>query len=253
MSLILKLFKIMDQMQPMRGSVVESHLIDANGWKKINIDIERTKSSVRKKLGDAEEVGRDSEDENIMIDDTDLSVSTIRLLASQTLKKWTVSSILKLLEDDDYVVRTLASRELHQRGGQDVFDEMVKFSSSPTGFVREIAAFVLGQLGTPNMPFKNESLPILLRLITDDQSEVRAAAAAAMGHICFSNMPEEVEESLYKAASDVDNDVRCCVASSLGNASRTDKTWAVLDVLLQDSDSQVREYAQLGKDILLSK
>ena len=185
-----------------------------------------------------------------MIDDVDVSSSTLRLLASQTLKAWSNDGAFKLLSDEDYVVRTLAARELHTRCGKEIFDKLVTLASSGSDFMREICAFALGQFGTPKMPYKNETIPVLLNLITDVSAEVRAASAAALGHICFDGMPREVENALYVAVSDADKDVRCCVASSLGNASKRQETIDALNKLLQDPEKEVQEYAELGKDIL---
>ncbi len=185
-----------------------------------------------------------------MIDDIDLSTSTLRLLASQALKSWDNQAVIKLLSDDDYIVRTLAARELQIRGDKDIYDYVVSLENSDDVYMREICAFVLGQLGTPQMPFKVSSIPILEKLITDSNPEVRAASAAAFGHICFDGMPSEVENALCNAASDNSSDVRCCVAASLGSASDKKKAQAILAKLLQDPNSQVREYAELGLDIL---
>ncbi|MFV0477511.1 MAG: HEAT repeat domain-containing protein [Parahaliea sp.] len=185
-----------------------------------------------------------------MIDDVDLSSSTLRLLASEALKTWSNVAVLKLLSEEDHIVRTLAARELQMRGDKDIFNHVVGFVDSDIIFLREICAFTLGQLGTPDMPFKSSSLPLLEVLVTDRDSEVRAAAAASLGHICFDDMPSSVEKLLYHAASDESSDVRCCVAASLGRASDKKEAQFVLSKLLQDPNPQVQHYAELGLEIL---
>lgn len=187
-----------------------------------------------------------------MIDDIDVSESTIRLLASQTLKAWPANSLLKLLEDEDYVVRTLAARELHARQDSEIFDAMFEFSKSGVVSKREICAFVLGQLGLPKMPFKEISLPILASLLADEQPEVRAAAAAGIGHLCYCGMPNNIVEALLNAAEDTNSDVRCTVAYSLGNAIKYKGAELKLMNLLNDPVNEVGEYAQLGLDMLRS-
>jgi len=184
-----------------------------------------------------------------MIDDVDISSSVLRLLASQALKGWNDDAVFKLLSDDDYILRTLVARELHVRGNKEIYDKVTNFEKSPREDMREICAFTLGQLGTPKMPYKNETIPILLNLIRDSSADVRAASAAACGHSCFENMPSEVEDALLRAVADEDKGVRCCVAYALGNASSKIGVIEAFNKLLQDSDSQVREYAELGKDI----
>lgn len=188
-----------------------------------------------------------------MIDPIDSSESTIRLLASEALKLWPLDAVYNLLFDDDYVVRTLAARQLQLRGDKDIFEKMVALSFSPIPFHRVLSAFVLGQLGTPAMPFKNYSIPTLLRLISDDNQEVRAFAADALGHLCYAGMPAEAEQILYGAASDHSPIVRGAAAVALGNASNHEQALSVLDMLIQDPVKEVREYAELGKEILLNK
>lgn len=188
-----------------------------------------------------------------MIDDKDLSESTLRLLASQALKKWPDKAVINILTDDDYVVRTLAARELHMRRDNEIFAKIVELSHSEKPEVREICAFVLGQLGTPDMPFKEQAVPDLLRLLTDNNVDVRAASAAAIGHAFVSGMPNSVEKALYDAANDSESLVRCCVASALGSAENITEARKVLNILAKDADQKVREYASLGQDILRTK
>lgn len=187
-----------------------------------------------------------------MIDNPDHSTETLKLLASQALKAWNTDAVLSLLSDSDYIVRTMAARELQVRGDKKIFDHVIGFESSKTDHMREICAFILGQLGTPKNPFKKESIPILLKLFADANAEVRVAAAVSLGKICFDGMPLEVENALYRAVSDEDADVRCGVGSSLGYASNRQETLDALDKLFQDSNKEVREYAELGKEILNS-
>jgi hypothetical protein len=47
-----------------------------------------------------------------MIDKKDSSSSTLRLLAGEALKNWNTKAVLKLLSDEDYIVRTAAAREV---------------------------------------------------------------------------------------------------------------------------------------------
>ncbi len=185
-----------------------------------------------------------------MIDDIDSSESTLRLLASESLKKWSLKGVLKLLTDDDYIVRTLAARELQIRGDHEIYDYVVDLVKDDKDYIREIAAFVLGQLATPKMPFKDNSVPLLLNLITDESYEVRATTAASLGHLCFEKMPEDVEVALLKASNDCNSDVRACTGYALGNSTGSEEVIQTLRNLLKDESKEVRDYAELGLDIL---
>jgi HEAT repeat protein len=188
-----------------------------------------------------------------MIDPVDSSSSTLRLLASRELARWPLEAIYNLLFDEDEAVRTMAARQLHLRGDENIFDQVAALVSATDVRSRALCAFVLGQLGTPHAPFKEASIPILLQLIGDEQAEVRAWAADAMGRLCHGGMPREVEQALARAACDQDPAVRGAVAIALGNASSREWALSLLETLLQDVDPEVREDAELGRDILVER
>ena len=56
------------------------------------------------------------------------------------------------LSEQDAIVRTAAARELQMRGGRDIFEKVQHLSGNENPETREIAAFILGQIGTPKMP-----------------------------------------------------------------------------------------------------
>ena len=187
-----------------------------------------------------------------MIDKEDSSSSTLRLLAGEALKIWTTKAVLKLLSDEDYIVRTAAARELHMRNDEEIFSYLEKMASSQKGYEREISAYTLGQLATPKRIYRESSLPILLGLIKDQDSDVRSAATAAFGHLYFRDMPSSVEHSLIALLDDESIDVRCCVAMSLGSALNVELAKQALAQLYKDKSSKVRGHAKLGLDILNS-
>lgn len=125
-----------------------------------------------------------------MIDNTDIASSTIKLLAFEAIKRWNTDSIIRLLSDKDYIVRTMAARELQKRGDLHIFTEVIKLTESNVIYEREISAFILGQLGTPNAPFKDETIPVLNRLSLDISEEVSVSAICGIGHLCFLECPK---------------------------------------------------------------
>lgn len=187
-----------------------------------------------------------------MIDNIDSSSSLLRLLASQALKFWKNEGVIKLLTEDDVIVRTAAARELHLRKEKMIYENVLHLCKDDRAYVREIAAFTLGQLGTPFYPFKTESFPILCELLNDSNYEVRATSASALGHLSYDGMPVEVESSLLLASKDSIADVRACVAYALGNATPSTIVKNVLDKLATDNNELVRSYAELGIELLNS-
>lgn len=185
-----------------------------------------------------------------MIDDIDASSSTLRMLLSQALKTWKIEALHNLLSDDDHVVRTAVARELHMRGEEKTFQKSKELANDKKKYLREIAAFTLGQLGTPDYPYREQSIPILMILLKDRSAEVRAAAVAGLGHLCYENMPQDVEESIILLSNDKNTVVRECTAYALGNSSGDAQSIRTLDKLLNDNDEGVRSYAKLGMEII---
>ncbi len=188
-----------------------------------------------------------------MIDDADYSNSTIRLLVFQALKHWGSKPLFSLLFDEDYIVRSAAARELQTRGEQETFHNLKDQLTDSRGYVREIFAFILGQLGTPERPFKQESIPLLMNMLDDDDDEVRAASVCALGHLFSHDMPEDVEVRLSSMVDDSAEDVRGCLAFALGNSSGSRNTVDVLNQLVQDDNKEVRSWAETGLKLLKNK
>jgi hypothetical protein len=184
-----------------------------------------------------------------MIDD---SMSTTAMLVQQALCQWPVDGLLRLLRENDVIVRTAAARELQLRGGEEVFKEMQKFVESKSSRNREIGAFILGQLGTPVLPYAEKSLSILSCLLSDTDSEVRATAASACGHLLVNIcMPVGIEEMLLRLCFDSNEDVKACAAYALGMSSGSEGVRSVLMKLIKDNkDSDVSGYAELGLELL---
>jgi HEAT repeat protein len=188
-----------------------------------------------------------------MIDDPDYSKSTIRLLVFQALKQWDTEALFSLLFDEDYIIRSAVARELQTRGEEKIFRKLKKNVKDPRSYVREICAFTMGQLGTPDMPYKKESVPLLRNMLTDNNAEVRAAAACAFGHLCSDDMSQEIESQLILMADDKNEEVRKCAAFALGSSSGSKHVIAALYRLQNDHCKEVQSWAETGLEILNDK
>ena len=188
-----------------------------------------------------------------MIDNPDHSTSTIRLLVFQALKSWKTNALFSLLSDEDYIVRSAAARELQTRGEEETFLKLKTLVGDQIAYVREITAFTLGQLGTPEYPFKEQSILLLEEFLSDDDSEVRAAAVAAFGHLCSDGMPKEVEKQLVVMVDDQSEEVRECLAFALSSSSGSETVVATLTRLQNDTSEGVRAWADTGFELLEDK
>lgn len=185
------------------------------------------------------------------MEDVDLAKSTLHLLAFQTIQSLQVERLLPLLSDGDSVVRALAAQQLQLKGDDLVFKEIAKLTRSPVDYTRESVAFIMGQLGTPERPYKNKALPYLLDMINDKSDIVRSAAVSALGHLYVDErMPNEVSDLVVCLATDSSSQVRSCVAFALGHSLRSSVVVDALNKLKKDPNEDVRSYAELGFELL---
>jgi len=182
-----------------------------------------------------------------MIDEKDASDSTLRLILWQALGNYPTERLLELLCDPDAIVRTAAAKQLHLRPSQIVFERAVTLISSSKSYLREIAAFLLGQLGTPKMTYKGDSVLILTKVVREDRSgAVRSTAVAALGHLSAS----EATDTLLKAAQDRSEKVRLSVAFALGRVSASEEVVRTLKKLARDRNAEVRDWARLSIGVI---
>lgn len=184
-----------------------------------------------------------------MIDSGDLSRSTVRLLIFQALKAYPLGALHALIDDEDCLVRSAVARELQMRGEKATFEFVAALVGDVRDFVREICAFTLGQLGSPSYPYRKEVIPILVRLAGDESADVRAAAISGLGHMAAN----DAIETLVNAANDVSALVRASAAGALGSVAATPEVMMAIRTLLRDEDIDVREWAELGLELLLGR
>ena len=186
-----------------------------------------------------------------MIDDKDLSESTLRFILWETLKNYPTNQLLSLIEDEDPIVRTSAAKQLHFRPDDKVFEKAVNLVFSNKDYEREIAAFLLGQLGTPDHPYKIKSFPYLIKLMNDELSEVRASAVAAIGQLGTGTLIDDnnILDHIIKLTKDKCSDVRFCCAFALSSFKK-DNARKALNYLTSDRSKIVRDWAKTSLKII---
>lgn len=160
-----------------------------------------------------------------------------------------LGQLLSELTSSSLVRCFTAAKELHCRGGEETFRKALELCNSQIDIHREVGAFLLGQLGTPKFPFAEMSIPILLSRIEKDSSpDVRAAAAAGIGHLS-AKVGSSGLSGLALAAKDISPKVRACAAFSLGRITDA----VAIELLLKlthDKDDEVRSWAAFGLSAL---
>lgn len=179
-----------------------------------------------------------------MIDTFDASDDRLRLAVARAVHEYGEDELFDCIADPDPIIRTTAARALHVHGSRAVFDRVLPLTRHPRHDMREVAVFVLAQLGTPKRPYADQTFPALLPLLNDPYWEVRRAAAQAVG--CLSwvvPIPADIRDRLLALATDEAADVRTAVAAALGSVDDP-RTTACLLRLADDDDPVVRDDAE---------
>lgn len=184
----------------------------------------------------------------IIDDDTTLSI-----FASRYLDTVSTSELIEWIDDPDPKVRTLVARKLQCKGTNEVFEFAKQWTISTIDYQRELAAFILGQLGClfddeKKYPFKSETKPILMNLINDENHEVRAAVIAGFGHL-YNELDNDIEKAILSHANDKNEEVRIAIALTLGSSSGNQKVREVYSQYLEENN-EVSEWAEVGLEIL---
>lgn len=133
-------------------------------------------------------------------------------------------------------------RELHIRGNDVIFEEAGNYCHSKQITERTMGADVLAQLGSPDRPYSEKALGILLTCLSHETNyTVLNSLLVAIGHQNNSHRVKDVE-LISSFANHLSEEVRLGVTSAL--ARREDKTSiATLIRLTNDESVMVRDWA----------
>lgn len=137
-------------------------------------------------------------------------------------------------------------RELHQTTDRDAFEAVVAAAESDDRARRLVGLNALGQIGyQADRPYLEETLPVLLDAVGEQDAEAVAAAVAALGDVADPRGLPAVLQHVGHA----DDAVRFSVALALRALTDSDEpaadVTAALIALTRDPDPDVRELATL--------
>src|SRR5689334_8186219 len=89
----------------------------------------------------------------------------VRHLVWLGLKSYNVTALLSYLDDHEHFVRFMAADELRRRPSRKVYNHAAMLLRSEQLRNRELAAYILSQLGAPRRPYKKQSTRVLLRAL----------------------------------------------------------------------------------------
>ena len=161
-------------------------------------------------------------------------------------KVWKVPTLirraLRSTSDESYWA---CVRELHLRGTSEVFSESVRLCALKEVKAKVLGIDVLAQLGSPERPFRKESLALLHTILaTDRRATVLHSALVAIGHL---QKPEDSTgvRRIASLASNSDEHVRIGAVMALTGRTSPNAI-ATMIRLSGDSSSDVRNWATFG-------
>ncbi|MBE9555965.1 MAG: HEAT repeat domain-containing protein [Proteobacteria bacterium] len=154
--------------------------------------------------------------------------------------------LLDLLCDEDEVNSHAAATALQRRGERVAFERGIELTRDDREYVRDNATFLLGQLGyNDSYPYRDETAPVLEAMLNNDPSdEVRAGAAAALGHLSAAS----TLDSLVRAVEDADEDVRYSAAFALVGMV-TPEILPVIEKIRKDPDGDFADWGEIAMEI----
>ena len=185
-----------------------------------------------------------------MLDFKDATFDSLRLAVARALARYFDDEIRECAKDPSPIIRTAAAREMHIRGGRENFDFAVLLCGHDRFEMREVGAFILGQLGTPGCPFANESFGILEALLGDKYFEVQGAAVRSLGSLASLGHypPDYINPTIFELSDSQYAYVRAAVAYRLGMI-RSDDADKFLEVLVLDGDKNVLDTAEFSMQL----
>ena len=174
------------------------------------------------------------------------------MLVGQALRIYETAALYPFLGDHDPIVRTAAARELQMRGERSTLVYCRSLIQSRLAADREIAAFILGQLGTPKLLFKKQSVSYLGDAI---KAEHNKSALATM-ILSVGRLGTWKDYSIFGGlARDESPTVRGAVALAIGFTGarliqRPSRPLQVLKKLGNDRSRSVRNDVSLALELL---
>jgi HEAT repeat protein len=155
----------------------------------------------------------------------------------------TLSEIISLaLREEDDEIRWRYVQTLHIRGGQEIFETALILCKSQNPLDATLGADILGQLGTPDFPFHESSVPVLLEIFDNHEEEnPLQAATMALGR----TQDSRAVKKLLELKNHESAEIRFAVVHGLLTIEDEESVKALIE-LSMDEDEDVRNWATFG-------
>lgn len=159
-------------------------------------------------------------------------------------KKLDIDALIPLLDDENFVKRIAAARQLQLRGGDDAVALAERFCCDDSYIRREIGVFILGQIALHHD--RDEGIFTLLNglALYDKSVRVRAAAIESTAQRCKINPAYAPRLIVQSVTSALDKSVNARRATAFALSAISDsQTIPLLIKLVKDGSGDVRNWA----------
>jgi HEAT repeat protein len=183
---------------------------------------------------------------------TDKAGRSLRMLVTEALRHYPTSALFPFLNDRDVITRSAAAREIQIRGGKRAFGQTAGLLGDDNQQLREMACFILGQLGTPKLPFRSLSIAMLVKhLATEKHADAIAAALMSLGHLGATSQILKLAKFRQHPDPSVRAALIYAVALACAKADRTSESvTAIVKGLRKDRSSQVRRALRFAEGMI---
>ncbi len=178
--------------------------------------------------------------------------SDLYILAWQRVRQLTNSELLCFVRSKNALVRDLVIREFHIRPSREVLEIGLSLVRERKAVARASGYLILGQLGSPDRPFRDDSMPEIMRGIELEKSpSVRCAIAYAIGHLAPPRVfHEQIIDTLLHYLDAKSKSLRVAVAFAVAGLSLSDRLDQLVKRLLADGEQDVREWVEISLEAM---
>lgn len=183
------------------------------------------------------------------------SESDVYLLAWQRVRQFTNNELLCFVCSKDALVRDLVVREFHMRPSREVFEIAAGLVHDKRARARAAGYLILGQLGSPDRPFRDNSMPLIMQgLAAEKLVSVQCAIAYAIGHLVPPMaLHGGIIDYLSHCLDSNRKSLQVAVAFAVAGLSRSDQLNRLVEKLLAAEDQDVREWVDISLEAIQSR
>lgn len=182
----------------------------------------------------------------------------LKILAQKYVESLTDEQVFQLAFNPEYDVRIIVGRVIHLRGTDYLFEKTCTLQHEEKAYLRELCAFVLGQIKVSKLEQIQQIPNILFALAQDKRIQVKESAIYAFGHFYCRHAEEipvsnEILSMILSNSKHPSTSIRRAVAFSLISMPDCLAVHQTIDELRDDDDFDVCDWADIALEVFDEK